>query len=389
MILGAAVALAIGATNANPAWVIFPLVAVGLGIISSLIGLAVVRKSGVREPGQAGGRDPGDIAMGQLNKGYYVTAVLRRHWHLRRCLLPARSAEPQLVGLRGLRPGRHRQQHRLRLHHAVLHLRHVPPGARDRGGQQDWTGDDDHLRPGGRLREYRAAGAGHLRLARSRLLPWHARRPGSHGVVSIGGIYGTAVATHGHADERRLHPGDGHLRPDHRQRRWHRRDERRAGVRTQHHRRARRRRQHDQGADQGLRHRLGGAGGLPALQRLPGHHFAAHHGKGGRNPLRRQPGEPADLHRRADRRDADLPLQLARHSRRRHRRAGHDRGGAPPVQGQPRIMAGHLPSRTTPAAWISARARRCARWLYPACLVVLHAHPGRRDPRARRPRRAC
>ena len=25
----------------------------------------------------------------------------------------------------------------------------------------------------------------------------------------------------GHADVRRLHPGDGHLRPDHRQRRWH------------------------------------------------------------------------------------------------------------------------------------------------------------------------
>ena len=74
MILGAAVALAISATNPNPAWVIFPLVAVGIGIIASLIGLAVVRKSGVREPGQAGGRDPGDIAMGQLNKGYYVTA---------------------------------------------------------------------------------------------------------------------------------------------------------------------------------------------------------------------------------------------------------------------------------------------------------------------------
>jgi K(+)-stimulated pyrophosphate-energized sodium pump len=76
MILGAAVALAIGGTNPNPAWVIFPLVAVGLGIIASLGGLLVVRKSGVREPGQAGGKDPGQIAMGQLNKGYYVTAFL-------------------------------------------------------------------------------------------------------------------------------------------------------------------------------------------------------------------------------------------------------------------------------------------------------------------------
>jgi K(+)-stimulated pyrophosphate-energized sodium pump len=77
MILGAAVATAIGVTVAGSlGWVIFPLVVVGLGIIASLIGLLVVRKAGVREPGQAGGKDPGEIAMGQLNKGYYVTAAL-------------------------------------------------------------------------------------------------------------------------------------------------------------------------------------------------------------------------------------------------------------------------------------------------------------------------
>ena len=77
MILGAAVALAIGVNKPGSlGWVIFPLVVVGLGIIASLIGLAVVRKSGVREPGQAGGKDPSEIAMGQLNKGYYVTAAL-------------------------------------------------------------------------------------------------------------------------------------------------------------------------------------------------------------------------------------------------------------------------------------------------------------------------
>jgi K(+)-stimulated pyrophosphate-energized sodium pump len=78
MILGAAVATAIAGKvgSASPAWVIFPLVAVGFGIIASLAGLFVVRKSGVREPGQAGDKDPGEIAMGQLNKGYYVTAAL-------------------------------------------------------------------------------------------------------------------------------------------------------------------------------------------------------------------------------------------------------------------------------------------------------------------------
>jgi K(+)-stimulated pyrophosphate-energized sodium pump len=79
MILGAAVAAAIAgqvAGKADAAWVIFPLVVVGLGIICSLVGLFMVRKSAVKEPAQAGGRDPGEIAMGQLNVGYYTTAVL-------------------------------------------------------------------------------------------------------------------------------------------------------------------------------------------------------------------------------------------------------------------------------------------------------------------------
>lgn len=79
MILGASVALFLAhnvAQNANPAWVIFPLVVVGLGIICSLIGTLVVRKSQAMEPANAGNRDPGDIAMGKMNQGYYVTSVL-------------------------------------------------------------------------------------------------------------------------------------------------------------------------------------------------------------------------------------------------------------------------------------------------------------------------
>ena len=80
MILGASVATALGGGAAkatgNPAWVIFPLVVVGLGIICSLIGTLVVRKSQRMEPGNTGGRDPGDIAMGKMNQGYYVTSVL-------------------------------------------------------------------------------------------------------------------------------------------------------------------------------------------------------------------------------------------------------------------------------------------------------------------------
>jgi K(+)-stimulated pyrophosphate-energized sodium pump len=74
MILGAAVATKLGGSNL--AWVLFPLVVVGVGIVCSMIGLLVVRKSAVREPGQAGGKDPGEIAMGQLNVGYYTTASL-------------------------------------------------------------------------------------------------------------------------------------------------------------------------------------------------------------------------------------------------------------------------------------------------------------------------
>ena len=77
MILGSAVAgVALLNGKPNPAWVIFPLVVVGLGIFCSMIGLLVVRKSAVREPAQAGGKDPGEIAMGQLNVGYYTTAAL-------------------------------------------------------------------------------------------------------------------------------------------------------------------------------------------------------------------------------------------------------------------------------------------------------------------------
>jgi K(+)-stimulated pyrophosphate-energized sodium pump len=74
MILGAAVATKLGGNNL--AWVMFPLVVVGVGIFCSMIGLLMVRRSAVREPGQAGDKDAGEIAMGQLNVGYYTTAAL-------------------------------------------------------------------------------------------------------------------------------------------------------------------------------------------------------------------------------------------------------------------------------------------------------------------------
>ncbi|GCF07832.1 sodium-translocating pyrophosphatase [Dictyobacter arantiisoli] len=72
MILGVALYLA----TKNPGWILFPLVVRAFGLIASAIGLLYVRPSVVIEPDKAAGRDPGEIAMKQLNIGYYITCVL-------------------------------------------------------------------------------------------------------------------------------------------------------------------------------------------------------------------------------------------------------------------------------------------------------------------------
>ena len=71
-----------------------------------------------------------------------------------------------------------------------------------------------------------------------------------------------------HAVDDRHDRRAGCLRPDHRQRRRHRRDGRSAQGGAQHHRSARRGRQHHQGRHQGLRHRLGRSGRAGAVRRL-------------------------------------------------------------------------------------------------------------------------
>jgi len=78
MILGASVTAVLGSRthSYNYGWIVFPLVVVGLGLIASLIGLMTVRARSVIEPGQGEGRDIGAIAMDRLNKGYYITAGL-------------------------------------------------------------------------------------------------------------------------------------------------------------------------------------------------------------------------------------------------------------------------------------------------------------------------
>src|SRR2546421_11157313 len=60
MILG----VAIYAVTQNPAWIVFPLVVRGFGLIASMIGIFTVRGSDTKSP------------MSSLNLGYYVTIAL-------------------------------------------------------------------------------------------------------------------------------------------------------------------------------------------------------------------------------------------------------------------------------------------------------------------------
>jgi len=72
MILGVSLYLA----TKNPGWILFPLVVRAFGLIASALGLLYIRPSVVVEPDKAAGRDPGEIAMAQLNIGYFITCGL-------------------------------------------------------------------------------------------------------------------------------------------------------------------------------------------------------------------------------------------------------------------------------------------------------------------------
>lgn len=72
MILGVALYVA----TKNIGWILFPLVVRAFGLIASGIGLMWIRPAVVVEPDKAAGRDPGEIAMAQLNVGYFITCAL-------------------------------------------------------------------------------------------------------------------------------------------------------------------------------------------------------------------------------------------------------------------------------------------------------------------------
>ena len=46
------------------------------GLIASMVGLLYIRPSVVTEPDKAAGKDPGVIAMNQLNIGYFITCAI-------------------------------------------------------------------------------------------------------------------------------------------------------------------------------------------------------------------------------------------------------------------------------------------------------------------------
>src|SRR6266699_1069605 len=72
MILGVSLYVA----TQNVSWILFPLVVRAFGLIASSVGLLWIRPSRVTEPDKAAGRDPGEIAMQQLNIGYFITCGL-------------------------------------------------------------------------------------------------------------------------------------------------------------------------------------------------------------------------------------------------------------------------------------------------------------------------
>src|SRR6266581_3909589 len=72
MILGVALFVA----TKNIGWILFPLVVRAFGLIASMLGLLWIRPSVVVEPDKAAGKDPGVIAMHQLNIGYFITCGL-------------------------------------------------------------------------------------------------------------------------------------------------------------------------------------------------------------------------------------------------------------------------------------------------------------------------
>ena len=233
MILGVAVyAIALTAGWPNPeAWIFFPLVVRAFGLLATIVAIFFVRGKETEDP------------MNMLNRGYWVTTLLSVVGLAHRDSVMMNTNGG--TGDRGLptlglllrrrcrRPG---DQRRVRLHHPVLYGGLVPPGPRDRRGVQDRPRDQHHQRHRGRLRDDPRDRGDHLdRLVRE-LLARQPGRPDQRGRRERRRHLRDRRRDDGHAHDHGLHPGHGHVRPDHRQRRWHRRVQPRRGRRPRDHR---------------------------------------------------------------------------------------------------------------------------------------------------------
>ena len=230
---------------------LFPLVIGGVCLLASIAGTYLVKLG------------PSNNIMGALYKGFWgsaaISAVAAAAGHcpgagpghgLRRPGHRPDRAEALLL-LAG-RPRRHRPAD---VDHRLLHRRQPPPGAEHRQVLHDRPRHQRHPGPGRLDGSDRAAGAGDLRRHPDLL----SCRPACFGIAIAAS---TMLALAGLVVEPRC------LRPGHRQCRRHRRDGRPAAGSPRAHRRAGCGRQHHQGGHQGLRDRLGGAGGAGAV-RLP------------------------------------------------------------------------------------------------------------------------
>ena len=195
MILGVGVyAIAVTAGWPNPqAWIFFPLVVRAFGLLATIVAIFFVRGKEDEDP------------MNMLNRGYWVTTLLsvvglaittnvmmQTNGGVRRRRLPDVDL---LLRRRHRRPG---HQRRLRLHHPVLHGRHVPARSA-RSPRRPRPARRRTSSPARPSASRRPSSPRSRSASRSSPATGSATRPtcSSADGRNVGGIFGTAVATMG------------------------------------------------------------------------------------------------------------------------------------------------------------------------------------------------
>src|SRR5256884_344166 len=154
-----------------------------------------------------------------------------------------RGRRVDLASVLALRPRGHDHGVPVRVDYPVLHGGAISTRAGDREILGDGPGDEHHLGLLRRPRGDMASGARRLRRPPDLLLARTVDRDHDHDSGKRRALR-NRDCDDGDALNRRLHPGDGHVRPDRGQRRRDRPDVRDVGGRTSEHGQARRRREH-------------------------------------------------------------------------------------------------------------------------------------------------